>query len=139
MFEIFKYTHKIEFILWAWLPKIIISRKRITEESTSSEYECGARLPPTDVPKFNGNLEKWTSFKKQFGSLIEDKRVRFNDSLKKRYLFQALSDEALAIVENTRDARFRGFLCYEVPTRRCEDFHCGHKIQVSRQHSFPKV
>ena len=63
-------------------------------------------MPTLDVPMFGGEIEKWASYKDRFLNLLKDNRVRDNDSTKRQCLYQSLSGEALALVENLQNVSF---------------------------------
>lgn len=57
------------------------------------------KLPVIDVPKFNGNWDKWLTFRDTFTSMVHDDEALDNIS-KLLYLRWALSGEALKMIEN---------------------------------------
>ena len=90
-----------------------------------AQHEAPYKLPSFDVPKFDGELRKWASFKAEFLSLIDDDRVRHNDSAKRRYLYMALKGEAGKLIDNLRESSFStswNIVCetYDQPFRRVQ-------------------
>ena len=58
----------------------------------------GVKLPKIELPRFDGKVEEWLSFKDRFMSMTDNK-VTLSDTEKLHYLRSALSGDAAAIIE----------------------------------------
>ena len=58
----------------------------------------GVKLPKIELPRFDGKVEEWLSFKDRFVSMI-DSKVTLSDIEKLHYLRSALSGDAAAIIQ----------------------------------------
>lgn len=61
--------------------------------STFIEHQRQLKLPVAELPKFNGNLDEWLSFKNTFKVMV-DSRADITDLVKFMYLKNCLKDEA---------------------------------------------
>jgi len=101
----------------------------ISENKSKANHQGSStgllKLPALDVGTFSGEITKWSSFKGNFLTIINDSRVKDHDEVKRQFLFKAIKGEALALIENLQDASFdQGWeiLCenYDDPLRRAK-------------------
>lgn len=59
--------------------------------STEDIDKCMLKLPALEIPRFDGRLEKWLTFKTAFTEFVVDERIRDSDDAKRSYLFSILS------------------------------------------------
>lgn len=74
--------------------------------SDADEENNLLKLPALEIPRFDVKLTKWATIKAHFNDFISDDHTKNNDQAKRRFLFRALSAEALSMVENLRDCNF---------------------------------
>lgn len=71
-----------------------LDRLKTIHKSSPNE---GVNLPKIELPRFDGKVEKWLSFKDRFISITD--KVKHSDIEKIHYLRCALSGDAAVIVE----------------------------------------
>ena len=107
------------------LAKMIDKANVFSGSDSSQASSTPFKLPAFDVPKFDGDIERWAAFKADFQSLMSDDRVKNNEMAKRRYLFMALTGDALKLIENLKDESFAAcwkIICetYDQPFRRVQ-------------------
>lgn len=97
----------------------ITEREKRTRRLSDHEDAPLLKLPSLDVPKVAGQIEKWSSFKGRFINLISDQRLKDHDNQKQSLLFQAVSGDALSLIENLKDSDF--LTCWKILTQFYDD------------------
>lgn len=72
---------------------------RVPVAEPNLDQLLNVRLPPINIPTFNGNRKEWRSFKDLFASTIHNKQT-LRDSQKLQYLLSYLEGEAKSLVSS---------------------------------------
>ena len=71
--------------------------------AATANHTCQTKLPDIPLPRFNGQLEDWISFKGQFNALIK-RREGLSESEKLFYLKAAIQDGGARHVHSSEDS-----------------------------------
>lgn len=91
------------------------------------------KLPTIDIPTFNGDITKWSSFDDAFNALIINNES-ISDVLKFYYLKGALSGEALTVVESLETTATNFIIAYDLLKKRFS--HRRRTIYAHANHIF---
>lgn len=90
------------------------------EAVNNGSFMVGARLPSLDLPKFNGDFEKWCQFSETFQTLVHN-NVNLDEIQKFYYLLSCLEGKAYKVLEGLEISRSNYSVALEILKERFEN------------------
>lgn len=89
------------------LSKLLEASRQTQKSISNAETPSVTKLPPIPIPKFNGNVEQWSSFHDLFNSMVHNKN-NISNVQKMHYLRACLEGEAENLIRsyNVTDANY---------------------------------